>query len=55
MELQKNNESDQHDPSKNRIAVALSGSLVLRTYFAELIRRIEPSLQLRRHLEGQGY
>ena len=35
--------------------VLLAGGFVLRTYFAELIRRIEPSLQLRRHLEGQGY
>lgn len=40
---------------KNRIAVALSGSLVLRTYFKEPVRRIEPSLQSSRHLEGQGY
>jgi hypothetical protein len=40
---------------KNRIAVAISGSLVLRTYFTEPIRRIEPSSHPRRHLEGQGY
>jgi hypothetical protein len=30
----KNHESDQRDPTGNRIAVARSGSLVLRTYFS---------------------
>jgi hypothetical protein len=35
--------------------VALAGSLVLRTYFAEALQIIEPSLGLSRPFEGPGF
>jgi hypothetical protein len=55
VELREKSESDQHDSSISRIAVVPIGSIALRTYFEQLGWHIEPSSQLARHLQGQGF
>ncbi len=49
-----NHKSGQRDLSKNRISVALSGSVILQMYFAKLRECVEPSPWQARHLSGQG-